>query len=443
MSINGTIKSNGVVKGKIRVIPSIDKTLKKANKCADAKATGDALKNKVNTSDIVDNLATSDSTKPLSAKQGAALKKAVDENRSSIEANKEMCKKVQRKHYILIGDSYSIGAKAQTDVTGWAPLAKTMLEASSTINPPTVTISGLGGTGFIAEKNGKKFIDLLVDAKSLITVDALQITDIVVCGGYNDRNYEQNDIANAIDEFVKQAKKDYPNAIVSIGMIGASANTTDGSITANIAKRALLSYCGTLTKSDSYYRYLNNVENILKMNPLYMDTAVDTFHPSQAGYKALANGIVKAIAGGFNNGFNIYYPKIKGVSGVTFSDEDTTPSVAVIISGDVATIHISKIVANIDTTIIPNFNGNEWLDICTFENSLIVGAEGIHNTISINGFYQRTDGTRERFGGVARINDGVLRIAHFNYDASGNYLSEEVKKICITAAHFVSPTNLY
>lgn len=78
MSINGTIKSNGVVKGKIRVIPSIDKTLKKANKCAEAKATGEALDKKVNIMDVVDNLTTEDSTKPLSAQQGVELKKKLD-----------------------------------------------------------------------------------------------------------------------------------------------------------------------------------------------------------------------------------------------------------------------------------------------------------------------------------------------------------------------------
>lgn len=45
MSLDGTINEEKLkeLNGKITSIPEIDKTLTKENKCADAKATGDAI----------------------------------------------------------------------------------------------------------------------------------------------------------------------------------------------------------------------------------------------------------------------------------------------------------------------------------------------------------------------------------------------------------------
>lgn len=50
-----------------------DKTLTKEESAADAKAVGDELNKKVAFTDVIDNLATKDSQKPLSARQGAEL----------------------------------------------------------------------------------------------------------------------------------------------------------------------------------------------------------------------------------------------------------------------------------------------------------------------------------------------------------------------------------
>ena len=81
MSLNGNTEEmqRGNLHGKVVSIPLVDKSLTKSGYSADSKATGDALSNKVNVADIVDNLNSYDNDKPLSAKQGAELKKQIDD----------------------------------------------------------------------------------------------------------------------------------------------------------------------------------------------------------------------------------------------------------------------------------------------------------------------------------------------------------------------------
>ena len=66
------------LKGKILIIPRIDKTLTKEGYAADAKVTGEAIEKMVKKVDIVNDLETEDSNKPLSAMQGVALKELID-----------------------------------------------------------------------------------------------------------------------------------------------------------------------------------------------------------------------------------------------------------------------------------------------------------------------------------------------------------------------------
>lgn len=81
MSVNGAVSAGETkgLKGKLHVVPVIDVTLTKRNQCAEAKATGEALEARVKKVDIVDNLKSNASDRPLSAKQGAELKRMIDE----------------------------------------------------------------------------------------------------------------------------------------------------------------------------------------------------------------------------------------------------------------------------------------------------------------------------------------------------------------------------
>lgn len=84
MSLEGyaeSVNNMNVLRGKISSLSpyALDKTLSVEGASADAKAVGDALENKVSYSDIVNDLVTLDTDKPLSAAQGVALKSFINE----------------------------------------------------------------------------------------------------------------------------------------------------------------------------------------------------------------------------------------------------------------------------------------------------------------------------------------------------------------------------
>lgn len=79
--MDGNVENNTSLydlKGKIIAIPAVDNTLLKTGYAADAKVTGEELAARVKTADVVDNLTTEDAKKPLSANQGAVIKKQLD-----------------------------------------------------------------------------------------------------------------------------------------------------------------------------------------------------------------------------------------------------------------------------------------------------------------------------------------------------------------------------
>jgi hypothetical protein len=80
MSIEGNARENTSLqelRGKVQSIPQTDETLSLRGYSADAKAVGDALAEKTNKKDIIDNLSSDATDRPLSAYQGAVLKKMI------------------------------------------------------------------------------------------------------------------------------------------------------------------------------------------------------------------------------------------------------------------------------------------------------------------------------------------------------------------------------
>ena len=134
MSVTGSASSADnlkVLKGKIASLSpyAVDPTLSVEGSAADAKAVGDALEKKVGYTDIVDNLTTSDADKPLSAKQGVALKKQMDNLKAETEETVTQTQTAAQK-------AVSDAMKAQNSAESAQEAAEIAQEAADTkINP--------------------------------------------------------------------------------------------------------------------------------------------------------------------------------------------------------------------------------------------------------------------------------------------------------------------
>lgn len=137
------------------------------------------------------------------------------------EARKEIEKlKSKQKKYIFIGDSYADGYTANGNVESW--IIKTAAKLDLTLNL-TYFKSHFGGIGFVNSVDNKTFLTLLNDLNISNKED---ITDIVVLGGFNDKEYTSEEIINGITNFINTAKGLYPNATIHIGEIGWSPSYT-------------------------------------------------------------------------------------------------------------------------------------------------------------------------------------------------------------------------
>ena len=107
---------------------------------------------------------------------------------------------------MIIGDSYAEGYTPDGNVTSWAKL----LQAELFNKYNNVYINALGGTGFIYNSSVQSsFLSLL---KNFDIADNENVTDIIVCGGYNDTGVGPDEVLNRIGEFCNYAKTKYIKA---------------------------------------------------------------------------------------------------------------------------------------------------------------------------------------------------------------------------------------
>lgn len=208
---------------------------------------------------------------------------------------------LKNRRIICIGDSYLTGSTngEQYATQGWAE------RLISLANLQNSYFFGDGGSGFTVEGHNGFTFETLITSNLNNILNKNTITDILVCGGYNDAGQQVNSIISAIQSFINVCKTNFPNAKIYLGCIGGnSAMNTDGKQRRNyILNRSLYAF-KTCNKYGAYY--LNNVELILKNYSLFSN---DNLHPTPEGYQTLAEGILQSWIQG---DIYIQYPSVSG-----------------------------------------------------------------------------------------------------------------------------------
>lgn len=193
------------------------------------------------------------------------------------------------RNIIFIGDSYSQGA------TSWVEYTKQCLHGNLGVN----YYNGEGGAGFLAADYRQpgdpyhSFLELLQQIAGNVT-DPDEITDIVVCGGYNDMSAGHLYISllqQRMIEFVSYCKSTYKNALVSIGMIGHSVTA----VTQDLLMTETYFYY-RLNAIEAGAKYLSGVETSITNNVTEMNA--DGIHPTALGNLQIARNVTNLLQGG-------------------------------------------------------------------------------------------------------------------------------------------------
>ena len=117
---------------------------------------------------------------------------------------------------ILIGDSYGEGFDGYYThyEEGWCDVLADLLGMEKAY------IHREGGSGFTRKGDGGYGTTFLEALQSMEVSDPSMVNYIIVEGGYNDHVTDLQEVKEAVDAFIAEAKSMYPNAKIVIGMNG-------------------------------------------------------------------------------------------------------------------------------------------------------------------------------------------------------------------------------
>lgn len=272
-----------------------------------------------------------------------------------------------KRKYVFIGDSYGDGFSPDGNVTSWITLLANKLGLSSN----DYKSLHLGGTGFSTNRPDYNFINLLNNQSA-----DEYVTDVYVCGGYNDFGQTSSSIIDGIVNFNNRVKQLYPNATLHIGFIGWSSNSNK----ILQLRSALISYKKACDNNNLHF--LKGCEFALHNYFKYFSS--DGIHPNQTGQNSIATALYNCIKYGDANVIESETMYFSVNDGTSFST-----ALEMILQNGIVSLQ-----DNASTTNGLSFNtpkeitGNYLVEVATLSNSLIIGNDkngvAIHFSAVVN-----------------------------------------------------------
>lgn len=295
---------------------------------------------------------------------------------------------------ICIGDSYGEGYNPDGNVTGWTTLVKIYLG----LTDDNFFSNSLGGAGFI---NGTTFATLLNQTSNHFKND--EVTNIIVCGGFNDINESDTDLINAIFNFKKQANVLYPNAQIFVGFI---ANSTK-----------MESRIGLIQPRDAYcsgceyngITYLSGCENALHSTSMF---GSDGVHPNTWGEESIAKAISNAILNGYAS---VIHAGV-GITNVSFKNGFTGSTIIETSQHNDSCAFYGSFSMNRSSDFTMNGDGS-FYELFSFKTSFVLG--GFQFDLPTTAILTSSDGSYKTVPCTLRVYNGSLWMAIRSANGSG------------------------
>lgn len=295
---------------------------------------------------------------------------------------------------ICIGDSYGEGYNPDGNVTGWPTLLKGYLG----LTDDNFFSNSLGGSGFV---NNTTFATLLNQTSNHFHNE--DVTNVIVCGGFNDMNTTENAIINAIDNFKKQAEIIYPNAHIFVGFIGESTTmSTRGSLI--LPRASYNSGCGY-----NGITYLSGVENALHADQMF---GSDGIHPNVWGEESIAKAISNALLNGYASVVHVG----SNITNVTFKNGFTGSTIIETSQyNDMCSLYGSFSMAR--TSNFTMKGDGTFYELFSFKTSYVLG--GFQCDLTTTVILSSADGSFRTVPCTLRIYNGSMWIALRSANGTG------------------------
>lgn len=335
---------------------------------------------------------------------------------SNINSINTSLNRIVNKKYIIVGDSYAEGYTPDGNVTGWAELLKNLLGLNST----NCTIVHRGGCGFTPTNN--TYTDLI----NALSNDS-NVTDIIVAGGYNDRNASYESIIAGSLAFKTACNTKFPNATIYLGFIGFT--NTNERYSFNECRNFYVSMA-----SQHGYNYLNNVEYSLRNT--YDAFASDNYHPNATGQSKLSRMIYEAYkTGSATVVFSYSNLRLKVLSDFDSITGAFIQSIGTTAVNNIVNLSIQSY-GSIRSTNGKSItcNGNTWYPVATITKGYITGTNYYSTNVPVNCVVQDDSSGSSKFypmSGILRFEDKKMYIALIDTnDSLNNYRTlSQVKQI--------------
>lgn len=320
----------------------------------------------------------------------------------------EQINQITHKKYIFMGDSYGDGYSPDGDTTSWI----TLLVNKLNLQPSDYISTHGGGYGFSTGRSTYNYINLL---QNLSSDD--ELTDMYVCGGYNDAGQTSANIISGIAAFTTLFRSKFPNAKLHLGFIGWSKNSEK----IIPLKDAVIAYKKGCVENN--IEFMKGCE--FAFHNYFNYFASDGIHPNQAGQNSIASALYNCIMTGDANVIEneeMYFNVSGTINGLTID--------LVLRDGYITLSKESSALAGITFTNAIEVTGNNLTEIGTLTNSLIIGTNLNSCGIKFSCVIQESGGAYSNQEMILIIKNGKLFLC--SPHASGNqYTSVTVKALQI------------
>lgn len=267
---------------------------------------------------------------------------------------------LKQRKIVVFSDSYGVGG-SQSGAT-YTPFPS-LLQArvNGCIGVTNISESGRGFAN-ASDVSNMNFEQVISAQGSDST-----ITDVIIAGGYNDRDKSYQTVVQNMYNTIDVAKQRYPKAKIYVAMIGWSWFASEYSQLATTVDRYML--CGNHGAS-----FMGNV-NWIMHDLSFFDS--DHIHPNSNGHSAIARGMACILNGG-------NYDCVKVESQITWPARNNNVTMRLRCSANNGTGYISND-GNIPIDLTP-YDGRVWANQQIFQltNEASSGYFRGYNGISVN-----------------------------------------------------------